>query len=143
MIVKALKKFGDKTTGATYAEQKKIEAGTVFECDDELANERIQNGLVKKASKKEAKEYVDSLETLDESDLNQVVDSKPADESKENNNDENEKPVDPEVVNPEIINSDDVTADELEGPNGPNPETLNDNKEDLKDTKDNNDSDNQ
>jgi uncharacterized membrane protein YheB (UPF0754 family) len=57
MIVKAIKKFGDKTTGETYAEQVKIEEGQVFECDDELAKERIKKKLVKKATKEEEKEY--------------------------------------------------------------------------------------
>lgn len=69
MIVKALKKFGDKTTGATYAEQTKILKDHLFECDDELAKERIEKGLVKKATKKEEKTYLESIqpvETIDE-----------------------------------------------------------------------------
>lgn len=57
MIVKVIKHFGDKETGATYAEQIKREVGNIFECSDELANERIEKGFVKKASAKEIKEY--------------------------------------------------------------------------------------
>lgn len=69
MIVKSLKRFGDITTGATYAEQVKIEEGKIFECDDQLAEERIKKGLVKKATKKEEKEYYDSIDTIDENDI--------------------------------------------------------------------------
>jgi hypothetical protein len=35
--------------------------GDIFECDDELAEERIKKGLVVKASKKEEKEYYNNL----------------------------------------------------------------------------------
>lgn len=69
MIVKAIKKFGDKTTGETYAEQVKIEEGQIFECDDELAKERIKNKLVKKATKDEEKAYLDSIDTNDDDDI--------------------------------------------------------------------------
>lgn len=68
MIVKSLMKFGDKTTGATYAEQVKIEKGQVFECDDSLANERIENGLVVLVTDEEARKYVDSIVTVDKDD---------------------------------------------------------------------------
>lgn len=69
MIVKVLKHFGDKETGKTYAEQLKRECGDVFECDDALAKERIEKGFVKEATKKEQKAYLDSINTNDESDL--------------------------------------------------------------------------
>lgn len=46
--------------------------GDLFECDDELAEERIKKGLVKKATKKEEKEYCDNIVTLDESDLKPI-----------------------------------------------------------------------
>lgn len=60
MIVKSLIKFGDKTTGATYAEQFKREVGDIFECSDELANERIEKGFVVKATDEETKIFVDN-----------------------------------------------------------------------------------
>lgn len=61
MIVRSLMKFGDKTTGATYEEQVKIEEGQVFECDKELAEERIKKGLVRKATPNEIKKYKETL----------------------------------------------------------------------------------
>lgn len=66
MIVKAIYKpnFGDKTTGETYETQVKRIYGDVFECDDELANERIEKGFVKKASKKEIEEYEEQQRLL-------------------------------------------------------------------------------
>lgn len=68
MIVKAIYKpnFGDKTTGETYETQVKRIYGNVFECDDELANERIEKGFVKKASKKEIEEYEEQQRLLKE-----------------------------------------------------------------------------
>ena len=69
MIVKAIYKderhdyFRDKITNT------KRVYGTLFECDDILAKERIEKGLVKKATKKEEKKYIDSLDTIDESDM--------------------------------------------------------------------------
>lgn len=69
MIVKAIYKpnFGDKTTGETYETQVKRNYGDVFECDDELANERIEKGFVKKASKKEVEEFEAKQKELEES----------------------------------------------------------------------------
>lgn len=66
MIVKAIYKpnFGDKTTGETYETQIKRYPGDIFECDDELANERIEGGFVKKATKQEIKEYEKQQEEL-------------------------------------------------------------------------------
>ena len=61
MIVRSLMKFGDKTTGATYEEQVKIEEGQVFECDKELAEERIKKGLVRKATPNEIRKYKERL----------------------------------------------------------------------------------
>lgn len=43
--------------------------GDIFMCSDELAEERIKKGLVKKATKKEEKEYYDSIDTIDEDDI--------------------------------------------------------------------------
>ena len=67
MIVKAIYKpdFGDITTGDTYDTQVKRKYGDIFECDDQLAEERIRKGLVKKATKKEEKEYMDGITTND------------------------------------------------------------------------------
>ncbi len=75
MIVKANYKdkeydyFHDKTTAEKIADQVKRHYGDIFECDDELAEERIKKGLVKKATKKEEKEYYDSIDTVDEDDV--------------------------------------------------------------------------
>lgn len=66
MIVKAIYKdkdfdyFNDKVTG----EQRKY--GDIFECDDELANERIKRKFVKKATKEEEKEYYANQTTVDD-----------------------------------------------------------------------------
>lgn len=79
MIVKAIYKpnFGDKTTGETYETQVKRNYGDVFECDDELANERIEKGFVKKASKKEIEEFEARQKELEErKDNNSSDDSK-------------------------------------------------------------------
>lgn len=75
MIVKANYKdkeydyFRDKTTAEKIADQVKRHYGDIFECDDQLAEERIKKGLVKKATKKEEKEYYDSIDTVDEDDV--------------------------------------------------------------------------
>lgn len=69
MIVKAIYKdkdfdyFNDKVTGV----QRKY--GDIFECDDDLANERIKNKFVKKATKEEEKAYIDSIDTNDDGDV--------------------------------------------------------------------------
>lgn len=76
MIVKAIYKdkehnyFRDKTTADNIENQVKRHFGDLFECDDNLAEERIKKGLVKKATKKEEKEYCDNIVTIDENDLN-------------------------------------------------------------------------
>ena len=68
MIVKAIYKdskynyFRDKTTSKNIEEQTKRFYGDIFECDDELAEERIKKGYVKKATVKEEKEYKAGLE---------------------------------------------------------------------------------
>lgn len=66
MIVKAIynPNFGDKTTGETYETQIKRCPGDIFECDDELAEERIKGGFVKKATAKEIKEYEKQQEEM-------------------------------------------------------------------------------
>lgn len=92
MIVKANYKdkdhdyFRDKSTAEKISDQVKRHYGDIFECDDQLAEERIKKGLVKKANKKEEKEYYDSIDTIDEDDL------KPTnDKSKEGNTEDNGK----------------------------------------------------
>lgn len=92
MIVKAICKpnFGDVTTGDTYEQQVKRNYGDIFECDDELAEERIRKGLVKKATKKEEKEYYDSIDTNDNDDANGNDDSQ---SDNENQNDEGQQPL--------------------------------------------------
>ncbi len=92
MIVKANYKdkdhdyFRDKSTAEKIADQIKRHYGDIFECDDESAEERIKKGLVKKANKKEEKEYYDSIDTVDEDDLKPIDDN-----SKEGNTEDNEK----------------------------------------------------
>lgn len=72
MIVKAIFKnkdydyFRDKTTNENIEDQVKRHYGDIFECDDEIAKERIEKGFVVKTTKKEEKEYYDSLDTNDE-----------------------------------------------------------------------------
>lgn len=92
MIVKANYKdkdhdyFRDKTTAENITDQVKRHYGDIFECDDELAEERIKKGLVKKATKKEEKEYYDSIDTIDEDDLKSTYDK-----SKEGDTEDNGK----------------------------------------------------
>ncbi|MBE6139301.1 MAG: hypothetical protein E7174_02190 [Firmicutes bacterium] len=63
MIVKAIYKdgnnnyFRDKTTAKEIHNQTKRYYGDIFECDDEIAKERIKNGLVEKATKQEIKKF--------------------------------------------------------------------------------------
>lgn len=86
MLVKAIFKnkdydyFVDKKNGIHRV------YGDIFECDDQLAEERIKKGLVKKATKKEEKEYYDSIDTVDEDDLKPIDDK-----STEGNTGDNEK----------------------------------------------------
>ena len=69
MIVKAIYKdkdfdyFNDKVT----EEQRKY--GDIFECNDELAQERIKRKFVKKATKEEEKEYYANQTTVDDDDI--------------------------------------------------------------------------
>lgn len=58
MIVKAI--YKDKNFNYfrdTETKEKRV-FGSVFECNDELAKQRIEKGLVKEASKKEKEEYL-------------------------------------------------------------------------------------
>lgn len=104
MIVKAIYKdkkydyFRDKTTAEKVEEQVKRVYGDIFECDDELAEERIQKGLVKKASQKEEKEYLKQHEELEKSQEGL------SDDTSQNNDKESEN---------EVVNYDEMTDDEL------------------------------
>ena len=66
MLVKAIFRnkdfdyFNDKLTGV----QRKY--GDIFECDDDIAQERIKNKFVKKATKDEEKEYYANQTTVDD-----------------------------------------------------------------------------
>ncbi len=66
MIVKACYKdkdfdyFTDKENGL------ERHYGDIFECSDDLANERIKNKFVKKATKEEEKEYYANQTTVDD-----------------------------------------------------------------------------
>ena len=95
MIVKAIYKDKNFNYFRDVETNDKRVYGDVFECDDELAKERIEKGLVKRASKKEEKEYLEQLEKSAESeDQKPVIPEKDGDENKEltsENNDENEK----------------------------------------------------
>lgn len=68
MIVKAIYKDDNHNYFRDVQTDTKRIYGDVFECDDEIAEERIKKGLVKKASKKEEKEYYDSIDTIDDED---------------------------------------------------------------------------
>ena len=69
MLVKAIYKdknfdyFNDKVTGV----QRKY--GEIFMCDDEIAQERIKNKFVKKATKDEEKEYYASQIKVNNDDI--------------------------------------------------------------------------
>lgn len=121
MIVKANYKdkdrdyFRDKTTAEKIADQVKRHYGDIFECDDELAEERIKKGLVKKASKKEEKEYYDSIDTFDEDDLKSTNDKSKEgnteDDGKTDNNESDLSKNDDEST--EIKSLEECTIDEL------------------------------
>lgn len=95
MIVKAIYKDKNFNYFRDVETNDKRVYGDVFECNDALAEERIEKGLVKKASKKEEKEYLEQLEKSAESEEQKpVIPEKDGDENKEltsENNDENEK----------------------------------------------------
>lgn len=48
MKIVCVKKFRDKTTAKVIEKQKLVKVGDILECDDELANERIEKGFAKK-----------------------------------------------------------------------------------------------
>lgn len=86
MLVKACFKNKDYDYFKDIETNVKRHYGDIFECDDQLAEERIKKGLVKKTTKKEEKEYYDSIDTFDEDDLKPINDK-----SKERNTGDNEK----------------------------------------------------
>lgn len=70
MIVKAIYKDEKHDYFRDIQTRTKRVFGEIFECDDEIAEERIKKGLVKKATKKEEKEYCDNIETNDNEENN-------------------------------------------------------------------------
>ena len=70
MIVKAIFKDEKHDYFRDVQTKTKRVFGEIFECDDEIAEQRIEKGLVKKATKKEEKEYYDSIETNDNEENN-------------------------------------------------------------------------
>ena len=69
MLVKAIFRNKDYDYFRDIETNGKRVYGDIFECDDQLAEERIKKGLVKKATRKEEKEYYDSIDTIDEDDI--------------------------------------------------------------------------
>ena len=61
MKVVCIKSFKDKTSAENIKDQTLIKIGDVLECDDELANERIQKGFCEKVE-----EVVEPVETTEE-----------------------------------------------------------------------------
>lgn len=64
MVVKAIFRNKDYDYFRDVQTNEKRHYGDIFECDDELAEERIKKGLVKKASAKEIKECQKQQEEL-------------------------------------------------------------------------------
>ena len=95
MIVKAIYKDENNNYFRDVQTKTKRVYGEIFECDDEIAEQRIEKGLVKKATKKEEKEYYDSIETNDDitsNDRGPETNDNATDEqtdNNENNNSEN------------------------------------------------------
>ena len=85
MIVKAI--FKDEKHDYFRDVQTKTKRifGEIFECDDEIAEQRIEKGLVKKATKKEEKEYYDSIDTNDDETSNNKKNNDASDEQADNN----------------------------------------------------------
>lgn len=48
MLIVAIESFRDKTTGETIEKQISVQPGTLLECSEELAEERIIKGLALK-----------------------------------------------------------------------------------------------
>lgn len=48
MLIVAIKNFRDKTTGEDKEKQILVQPGTILDCSEELANERINKGLALK-----------------------------------------------------------------------------------------------
>ncbi len=108
MVVKAIFRNKDYDYFRDVQTNKKRHYGDIFECDDELAEERIKKGLVKKATKKEEKEYIDSIGTFDADDL------KPIDGKSEEGNPKDNGEVD--------SNKDSLSTDNDESPKINSPE---------------------
>ena len=83
MIVKAIFKDEKHDYFRDVQTKTKRVFGEIFECDDEIAEQRIEKGLVKKATKKEEKEYYDSIDTNDDETSNNEKNKKNNDASDE------------------------------------------------------------
>lgn len=66
MIVKAIHKDENFNYFRDIETDDKRYFGDIFECNDELAQDRINKGLVKKASKKEIEEFLKKNENNEE-----------------------------------------------------------------------------
>ncbi len=99
MIVKAIFKDEKHDYFRDVQTRTKRVFGEIFECDDEIAEERIKKGLVKKATKKEEKEYCDNIETNDDetpnnekNKKNDDINDEQADNNKNNISENNDEP---------------------------------------------------
>lgn len=99
MIVKAIFKDEKHDYFRDVQTKTKRVFGEIFECDDEIAEQRIEKGLVKKATKKEEKEYYDSIDTNDDETFNNEENKKnndandeQADNNKNNISENNDEP---------------------------------------------------
>lgn len=68
MIVKANYKDKERNYFRDIETKEERHYGQVFECDDKLAQERIEKGLVVPATDEEIKKYADSIGLIDEKD---------------------------------------------------------------------------
>ena len=100
MIVKAIFKDEKHNYFRDVQTKTKRVFGEIFECDDEIAEQRIEKGLVKKATKKEEKEYYDSIETNDTetsanegNEENNNSTDKQADNNENNGSENNDEPI--------------------------------------------------
>lgn len=100
MVVKAIFKDEKHDYFRDVQTKTKRVFGEIFECDDEIAEQRIEKGLVKKATKKEEKEYYDSIETNDNetsanegNEENNNSTDKQADNNENNGSENNDEPI--------------------------------------------------
>lgn len=90
MIVKAIFKDENFNYFRDIETDEKRFFGDIFECDEELAKERIEKKLVKKASKKEEEEYLKAKEEAEKAKENSEKEEKEDSEKENDENKENE-----------------------------------------------------